>query len=41
MPHRSRDNQGKFFPKTPTPSRSQPSFFFGDFELPSLTTREL
>lgn len=41
MPRRSRDNQGKFLPKMPTPSRIQPSFFFGDCELPSLTTMEL
>jgi hypothetical protein len=41
MPRRSRDNQGKFLPKTPTPSNSQPSLFFGDCELPSLTTGEL
>ena len=29
MPHRHRDNSGKFLPNTPTASHSQPSLFFG------------
>ena len=29
MPHRNRDNSGKFLPNTPTASHSQPSLFFG------------
>ena len=41
MPHMSRDDQGKFLPKNPTPSNSQPSLFFSGCELPSLTTWEL
>lgn len=36
MPRRSRDNKRKLLPKNPTPSRSNPSFFFGDYELPSM-----
>jgi len=41
MPRRSRDNQGKILPKTPTPSSNQLSFFLGDCELHSLTIGEL
>ena len=41
MPHRSRDTVGKFLPNTPKPSNIQPSLFFGDCQLPSLTTGEL
>ena len=41
MPRRVRDNLGKFQPKTPTSSRSQPYFFFGDCEDPTLTTKDL
>jgi len=41
MPHRIRNNIGKFIPKTATPSSSQPSLFFGDCENPSLTIEEL
>lgn len=41
MPRRSRETQGKFSPNTPTPSGSESSIFFGDFQPPSLTTREL
>ena len=41
MPHRVWDNSRKFLHKTPTPSTSQPSFFFGDFDLPFLTIGEL
>jgi len=41
MLHRSRDNQRKFLPKTPTPSSSQPSFLFDDCELTYLTKGEL
>ncbi len=33
MPRRSRDNLGKFLPNTPTASNSQPSLFFGGYEL--------
>ena len=33
MPPRNRDNLGKFLPNTPTASNSQPSLFFGDYEL--------
>lgn len=29
MPHRNRDNLGKFLPNTPTTSHSHPSLFFG------------
>ena len=29
MPHRNRDNLGKFFPNTPTTPNNQPSLFFG------------
>lgn len=29
MPHRNRDNSGKFLPNTPTTSLSHPSLFFG------------
>lgn len=41
MPCMSRDTQGKFLPKTPTPSSNQPLLFFGDCQLPCLSTREL
>jgi len=41
MPRRSRDNQGKFLPKTPTPPNNQPSLLFDDCELPSLSMGEL
>ena len=41
MPHRNRDSQGKFLPKPPIPSITQPSFFLGDSKLPYMTTREL
>jgi len=41
MPHRSRYTLGKFLPNIPTPSNNQPSLFFGDCQLPSLTTRDL
>jgi len=41
MPHMSRDNLGKFLPNTPIPSNNQPSLFFDDCQLPSLTAREL
>lgn len=41
MPRGNRDTQEKFLPKTPTPSNSQPSLFFGDYQLPSLTIGEL
>jgi len=41
MPHRNRDTQGKFLPNTLAPSNSQPSLFFDDWKLPSLTTWEL
>ena len=41
MLHRSRDTQGKFLPKTPTPLSSQPSLLFDDYQLPSVTTEEL
>ena len=41
MPRRSRDNQGKFLPKIPTLSSTQPSLFFGDYEIPSLTIGDL
>ena len=40
MPHRNRDTQGKLLWNTPTPPNSQPSLFFGDCYLPSLTTGE-
>jgi len=33
MPHRNRDNLGKFLPNTPTASNNQPSLFFGGCEL--------
>ena len=33
MPHRNRDNLGKFLPNTPTASNNQPSLFFGVYEL--------
>ena len=33
MPRRNRDNFGKFLPNTPTASNSQPSLFFGGYEL--------
>ena len=33
MPHRSRDNLGKFLPNTPTASNNQPSLFFSGCEL--------
>jgi len=33
MPHRNRDNLGKFLPNSPTTSNSQPSLFFGSYEL--------
>lgn len=41
MPRRSRDTQGKFLSRPPTPSSSQPSLFFGDCQLSSLTIGEL
>ena len=41
MSCRSRDNQGKFLPKPPNPSSSQPSLFLCGNELPTLTTVEL
>lgn len=41
MPRKSTNNQGKFFPKAPTSSNIQPSFFIGDYEFPSLTTWEM
>lgn len=41
MPCRSRDSQGKFLPKNPTPSSSEPSLFYNDYELPSLNVGEL
>ncbi len=41
MPHRSRNNLGKFLPNTPTPLESQPPLFFHGFQLPSLTAGEL
>ena len=33
MPHRNRDNSGKFLINTPIESNSQPSLFFGDCEV--------
>ena len=33
MPHRNRDNLGRLLPNNPTPSHSQPSLFFGGYEL--------
>ena len=33
MPHRSRDNLGKFFPNTPTTLNNQPSLFFNGCQL--------
>lgn len=33
MPHRNRDNIGKFLPNTPTTSLSHPSLFFGGSDL--------
>ena len=33
MPHRNSDNLGKFLPNTPTASKSQPSLFFGGYEV--------
>ena len=33
MPHRSRDNQGKFLPKTPTSPHSHPSLFLSEYEV--------
>lgn len=33
MPHRNRDNSGKFLPNTPTTSQSHPSLFFGGSDL--------
>lgn len=33
--------KGNYYQKTPTPLRNQPSFFFNDYELPSLTIGEL
>jgi len=33
MPHRNRDNLGKFLPNNPTPSNNQPSLFFDGCEL--------
>ena len=33
MPHRNRDNSGKFLPNTPTTSLSHPSLFFGGSDL--------
>lgn len=41
MPRRSINTQGKFLPKIPTILSSEPSLFFGDCQLTSLTTREL
>ena len=41
MARRSRDTLGKLFPNTPTPSNNQPSLFFSDYQLPSLTAEEL
>jgi len=41
MPHMNRYTQGKLLPNTLTPLTNQPSFFFGDCQLPSLTTGEL
>ena len=33
MPHRNRDNLGKFLSNTPTASNNQPSFLFSDDEM--------
>ena len=33
MPHRNKDNLGKFLPNTPTTSLSHPSLFFGGSDL--------
>lgn len=33
MPHKNRDNSGKFLTNTPIASNRQPSLFFGDGEL--------
>ena len=33
MPHRNRDNLGKFLINAPTASNTQPSLFFGGCEL--------
>ena len=33
MPHRNRDNLGKFLPNTPTTSNNKPSLFFGGCEM--------
>ena len=41
MPRRSRDNQGKLLPKTPTLSNYKPSIFFDGCEIPSPTKGEL
>ena len=41
MPYRNKDNQEKFLPETPISLSSQPSFFFSEYELTSLTTGEL
>ena len=41
MPRRNKDTQGKFLPNTTTPSSSEPSLFFDDYQTPSLTTGEL
>ncbi len=33
MPRRNSDNLGKFLTNTPTTFNSQPSLFFGDYEV--------
>jgi len=33
MPHKNRDNLGRFLPNTPTASNNQSSLFFGGYEL--------
>ena len=38
MPDRNRDTQWSFLPNTPTPSKSQPSLFYYNCQLPTLTT---
>jgi len=41
MPHRNRDNSGKFLTNSPIASNSQPSLFFGDCEVEEPLGEEL